>query len=118
MHEGARFNQTFYPYACVLFSAGCAVRQACVADRVQRGSRHSAERGQACLFGVDRRPDRRSRASRQRSRPFAPGLARWRGARRETRLIYHGPTFSERCQLDAQDRARGHGCVLRVRGAT
>ncbi|QGJ67866.1 hypothetical protein FDU21_17515 [Xanthomonas oryzae pv. oryzae] len=27
MHEVARFNQTFYPYACVLFSADCAVRR-------------------------------------------------------------------------------------------
>ncbi|CEE80001.1 hypothetical protein XAC2852_790084 [Xanthomonas citri pv. citri] len=27
MHEVARFNQTFYPYACVLFSADCAARR-------------------------------------------------------------------------------------------
>ncbi|PPU57254.1 hypothetical protein XdyCFBP7245_07545 [Xanthomonas dyei] len=28
VHEPARFNQTFYPYACVLFSADCVVRRA------------------------------------------------------------------------------------------
>ncbi|PWH23603.1 hypothetical protein CDO09_11000 [Xanthomonas perforans] len=34
MHEVARFNQTFYPYACVLFSAECAVRRCTVAGEV------------------------------------------------------------------------------------
>ncbi|QEX78290.1 hypothetical protein F6Y24_16110 [Xanthomonas arboricola pv. pruni] len=52
VHEGARFNQTFYPYACVLFSAGCAVRQACCADRIQRSRRHPTRRGQACVPGM------------------------------------------------------------------
>ncbi|WP_115513930.1 MULTISPECIES: hypothetical protein [Xanthomonas] len=28
VHEPARFNQTFYPYACVLFSDDCALRHA------------------------------------------------------------------------------------------
>ncbi|PPU36813.1 hypothetical protein XspCFBP7912_02885 [Xanthomonas sp. CFBP 7912] len=31
VHEPARFNQTFYPYACVLFSAACAVHQGWIA---------------------------------------------------------------------------------------
>ncbi|MXV47611.1 hypothetical protein DYQ94_11970 [Xanthomonas sp. LMG 8993] len=72
MHEGARFNQTFYPYACVLFSAGCAVRQACVADRIQRGSRHSAERVRhACSAWIGTRTDAAERpaSARVRSRP-------------------------------------------------
>ncbi|MGY4889114.1 UNVERIFIED_CONTAM: hypothetical protein EX528_01600 [Xanthomonas axonopodis] len=34
VHEVARFNQTFYPYACVLFSAACAVRRCTVAGEV------------------------------------------------------------------------------------
>ncbi|APP01260.1 hypothetical protein DB811_06745 [Xanthomonas perforans] len=34
MHEVARFNQTFYPYVCVLFSAECAVRRCTAAGEV------------------------------------------------------------------------------------
>ncbi|AAM38466.1 hypothetical protein XAC3624 [Xanthomonas citri pv. citri str. 306] len=38
-------------------------------------------------------------------------------ARCETALAYHGRRPATENPLDAQDRARGHGCVLRVRGA-
>ncbi|AOD15893.1 hypothetical protein BER93_15835 [Xanthomonas fragariae] len=44
MHEVARFNQTFYPYACVLFLADCALRQV-IGDGQIRGGHAPEARG-------------------------------------------------------------------------
>ncbi|RYE78996.1 MAG: hypothetical protein EOO80_07330 [Oxalobacteraceae bacterium] len=84
VHEGARFNQTFYPYACVLFSAPLrsAARASCRQDSTQ--VKHPARRGQTCLLGVEQRRDRRCARSASacvRSRPgWRPGAAQ--GVRR------------------------------------
>ncbi|PPV09549.1 hypothetical protein XavaCFBP5823_14085 [Xanthomonas axonopodis pv. vasculorum] len=88
VHEVARFNQTFYPYACVLFSADCAVRK-CTA------AREITVIGPAvgtCLAGLRGRPCRRCRRRRD------PGIGcalcecvvMSLDARCETGLAYHG----------------------------
>ncbi|PUE97722.1 hypothetical protein C7T79_04190 [Xanthomonas oryzae pv. oryzicola] len=91
VHEVARFNQTFYPYACVLFSADCAVRRdmryaaTAALGPAATGWRWTCVVG--CAVGVI---DADSLVCDERSRSFFDRAMVHLHSRRETALAYHG----------------------------